>query len=96
MNVEEVLQNVINVIEEITEDWELEAEEIGPDTRLSADLGFSSVDVIQMFAAISSRFQQKFRYDNLIVDENEQYKNELTVGEIATYLDKVMRRDGEH
>ena len=89
MNSDEVLCNVIEVIEEITEDWDME-DPIEKDTRLSADLGFSSVDVVQLFASISSRFQQKFRYDKLIVDENQQYKDELTVGEIADYVGAAM------
>ncbi|MGE9291146.1 MAG: acyl carrier protein [Puniceicoccales bacterium] len=89
MNSEEVLRTVIEVIEEITEDWDLE-EPVEKGTRLSADLGFSSVDVVQLFASISARFQQKFRYDKLIVDEQEQYKDELTVGEIAEYVEASM------
>tara|TARA_R100000027_G_scaffold26373_1_gene19126 strand:+ start:14705 stop:14992 length:288 start_codon:yes stop_codon:yes gene_type:complete len=92
MNSEEVLQTVIEVIEEITEDWDLEEIGLGADSRLSADLGFSSVDVVQLFASLSARFQRKFRYDRLIVDEGGQYRDELSIGEIATYLENEMTR----
>ena len=89
MTFDEILKTLIEVIEDLTDDWDLE-EEIGAESRLSADLGFSSVDVVQLFAAISARFQRKFRYDRLIVDENGQYKNELSVREIAAYVEQLM------
>jgi len=89
MNYEEITKKMIHIIQGVTEDWDLEVQ-IGLQTRLSADLGFSSVDVVQLFASISSGFQRKFRYDKLIVDENGQYRSELTVGEIAAYIEKSL------
>jgi len=94
MKFEEILEKLIEAVEEITDDWDIE-EEIGADSRLSADLGFSSVDVVQLFATISARFQRKFRYDRLIVDENEQYRNELSIGEIASFLEVRIREGSD-
>lgn len=94
MNSEEVLNKVLEIIQEVTEDWDLEDSEISPSTRLSADLGFSSVDVVQLFASLSTGFQQKFRYDRLIVDESGQYRDELTIAEIASYLEKELEQSG--
>lgn len=87
MNDSETWTRLKDLLEEVTEEWDLEELEMEPATRLSADLGFSSVDVVQLFAAISAKFGRKFRYDTLIVNENGSYRDELTLGEIAEFVE---------
>jgi acyl carrier protein len=61
-------------------------EELRPETRLSHDLLFSSVDVIHLLGLVEMKYQQKFPYDRLVVDENGNYRD-LTVEDIAGFVE---------
>ena len=55
-----VLRDVVSILEDITGDWDLDLSGgIGPETRLIADLGFESIDVVQFVVAIEQRFQRR-------------------------------------
>lgn len=76
------LATVITTLENLMQDWEID-EQIGSETRVVADLGFESIDLIQMVAALERAFR---RYgislvDMLVVDG--RYVDDLSVGQIA-------------
>ena len=50
------MATVITTLEDLIRDLDIE-EPIGPDTRVVADLGFESIDLIQMAAALEQAFR---------------------------------------
>ncbi len=50
---EAIRDGVVRILEDMTSDWETEfAGPIGPDTRLGAELGFCSIDIVQLALAL--------------------------------------------
>lgn len=78
------------LLAEMVADWGIDATEIQPETKLAADLGFSSVDAMQLFAGISTRVRRNLRYDDLVVGPDGVYRSELTVRQIAAYVDAAL------
>lgn len=73
---------VITTLETLMQDWEIE-EPIGSETRVVADLGFESIDLIQMVSALEQAFRLHgiSLVDMLVADG--RYVDDLSVGQIA-------------
>jgi acyl carrier protein len=82
-----IVATVSTVIGNIIKDWGLDAE-LGPATRLNADLGFTSMDVIDLFATLEITFQRKMPYESFITAEGGGYRSELTIGELSDFIDR--------
>ena len=86
---------VIATLQELMRDWEIE-DRIESQTRVVADLGFESIDLIQMVAA----FEQAFRpyrvslVDMLVADG--RYVDDLTVDEIVDAIQAKVRQSMEN
>lgn len=56
------------------------------DTRLLADLGFESIDIIQLVVAIQEEIlRRKLSFDRLLMKDG-RYVDDLSIGQIADYL----------
>ncbi|WP_370308054.1 hypothetical protein [Sinimarinibacterium flocculans] len=56
------------------------------DTRLLADLGFESIDIIQLVVAIQEEIiRSKLSFDRLLMKDG-RYVDDLSIGQIADYL----------
>jgi acyl carrier protein len=73
------------MIIEMTRDWDVSPDDLHPDTSLFTDLMFSSVDVIHLLGLVEMKFQKKFPYDRLVVDELGRYRD-LTIGDITRFV----------
>ena len=82
---EDVRQTIIAVLKGMTQDWDLEFGEMGPHTRLSADLCFTSVDMLNLMATLDVQFRRRLPYEQLIMREG-RYRDELTVAELAEFV----------
>lgn len=59
---------------------------MGADTRLLADLGFESIDIIQLVVAIQEEIlKRKLSFDRLLMKDG-RYVDDLSIGQIADYL----------
>lgn len=65
--------------------------DLGPETRLNADLDFSSMDALHLLARVDMHYQRKIDYEPLIVQQG-QSRPELTLGELARYLSENFDR----
>lgn len=56
------------------------------DTRLLADLGFESIDIIQLVVAIQEEIlKRKLSFEKLLMKDG-RYVDDLSIGQIADYL----------
>ena len=81
----QIQETIVNILEEMTEDWDLDLDGIDSETTLSDDLCFSSVDALNLMAMIDVRFQRKLKYEKLIMRAG-QYVEDLTVQNITEFV----------
>lgn len=82
---EVILSGVTTTIEKLIQDWDL-AQPIGVGTHLVADLGFESIDLIQLAAALGQEFgRSNIGFAELLIRDS-RYVDDLTVGQIADFL----------
>jgi acyl carrier protein len=84
-----VFQDMVTILRDMTSDWDMEYEGgIGPETRLIADLGFESIDVVQLIVAIEEHFQRRDLPFVELVMHDGRYVEELRVADIVGFLAK--------
>ncbi|MDC3957713.1 hypothetical protein [Polyangium jinanense] len=81
----DILKIVQTVVGEIIEDWHLDVE-ITPETQLVADIGFTSMDFIDLFASIDTQLRRKIAYEPLLQTPGGNYRADITSGEIASFI----------
>ncbi|NGY05274.1 acyl carrier protein [Solimonas terrae] len=83
----ELLQQLIALLDEFTQDWDREDEgAMTRETKLLADLGFESIDIIQLVVAIEEDItHRKVAFDQLLMN-NGRYVDDLSIGQIADFL----------
>lgn len=88
---ENVLQEIVKILEEITGDWELEfTGRIDADTKIISDLDFESIDVVQFVVHIEKFYDRKdLPFEKLLMIEG-RYKDDLRVGEVVEFLEKYL------
>ncbi len=81
---------VIAVVEDLIQDWGLDLEQgVGPDTLVVADLGFASVDIIQLCVALEQAYGRKLRFQDLLMKDGS-YVGDLSVAQFARFIEDRM------
>jgi acyl carrier protein len=83
-----ILGDVLKILEDITPDWETEfAGEIGPETRLIADLGLDSSQLAMLAGDIEEHFNQRnLPFRKLLITADGRYVEDLRVSELVSFL----------
>ncbi len=78
---------LLRIVTDMVTDWDIEGgAALATGTRLVADLGFVSVDLIHLIVAIEEHFgHRRLDFQELLMREG-RYVDELTVGEVATFV----------
>lgn len=76
---------IVTILKDMTQEWELDLEEISPQTKLVEDLSFASVDIIHLVVSIEEHFKQKLGFDELLM-QGGRYIDDLSVEEIVTFV----------
>lgn len=81
------VQQLAALLKDFTQDWDRASDDpITCETRLFADLGFESIDIIQLIVAIQEEVVKKnVPFDTLMMKDG-RYVDDLTVGQIADHL----------
>jgi acyl carrier protein len=84
----EIYEGVIAILEHITSDWDQDfAGGIRPESRLVADLGFESIDVVQFVSALEDRFRRTdLPFERLLMVDG-RYVGDLSVASVVDFLD---------
>ena len=87
MNTPEIEQKVISVLNNMTQDWELDSDEgIGPKTGLMNDLEFESIDIVQLAVALEQNFDKKgLPFEQLFMKDGD-YVDEIYVSELVEFM----------
>ena len=84
-DLEQIRTELIAIVSSKIEGWGLEDIELNEATRLSEDLCFSSIDLLNFLAAVDVRFHRKLPYERLLMI-GDRYRNELTISELAAFV----------
>ncbi len=75
------------LLQDFTQDWDNEFEgEMTRETRLLADLGFESIDIIQLVVAIEEMVGKRKLPFNQLLMKDGRYVDDLSIGQIADFL----------
>jgi len=93
---ETVLKTVIEVLRDMTSDWDLEFDgEIGQDTRLVGDLAFESIDVVHLIVMLGEVYQEKdIAFEKLLMEDG-RYVTDLAVRPLVDFLHDTLRERGK-
>jgi acyl carrier protein len=82
-----LLPQLDELLKDFTQDWDNEFEGgIGRETLLLRDLGFESIDVIQLVVALEQLIGKRgLPFDRLLMKDG-RYVDDLSVGQIADFL----------
>lgn len=79
--------SLIVLLKDFTQDWDNDFDgTMTRETKLLADLGFESIDIIQLVVAIQEEVvKKKISFDKLLMKDG-RYVDDLSIGMIADYL----------
>ena len=83
----EIIRKLVAVLEDMIEDWDLDFDRpLGDETRIVADLGFESVDLMQLIVAIDQVVgSRNLPFDEVLMEDGG-YVNEITIGRLADFI----------
>jgi acyl carrier protein len=84
---EKIQTDLTEILKDMTSEWDIDlVSPIGPETRLIADLGFESIDIVQFIVAIQERFNRRNLPFEELVMANGRYVDEIAVSDAADFL----------
>jgi acyl carrier protein len=85
---DDLLSDILRILEDMTSDWEMGFQgKINLETRLVADLGFESIDVVQLSTSIEERFHRlDLPFQKLLMVDG-RYIDDLKVADLVNFLD---------
>ena len=87
---EEILKKVIAVLVDLTEDWDLDFDEDGikGETKLIDELGFESIDIVQLVVDIETTFDKKgLPFEKLFMQDGD-YVDEILAQDLANFVEQ--------
>jgi acyl carrier protein len=84
---ETILGDLLQMIADIVQDWDLDfAGGLRPGTRLVADLGFQSIDVVMLIGEIQKHYDRRtLPFERLLIQEG-RYVPEIRIADVADFL----------
>ena len=85
---DKVRADMVMLLRQLSDDWEYDGD-IVDSTRLLADLGFESLDVVVLATVVQEHFEQVLPFPEFFADIGQRSVRDVTVGEWVTFV-------GEH
>jgi acyl carrier protein len=82
---EQIAADLEGIFHETMGDWEYSGE-ITPDTRLFADLGLESIDVVALGGAIEEHYQRNFPFAQWLIHMRDQQVDDIRVKDVIQFL----------
>lgn len=81
----QVQSDIIAILKDMTQEWDMDLSEINSGTKLMEDLGFVSVDIIHLVVSIEEHFKQKLGFNALLMRDG-RYVDDLSIEEISSFV----------
>ena len=77
---------IIDVVSELTCDWDLDDVRIAADTLLCADAGFESLDIVQLVVLIEKNLNNPgIPFEQLFMQDGS-YMDDVTISQLAAFI----------
>jgi acyl carrier protein len=84
---DEILVDVVMLLRRLADDWEYSGE-ITQDTQFIADMGFQSLDVVVLSAAVQEHYEQVLPFPELFAEIGQRPIPDISVGEWVDFVHK--------
>ncbi len=81
---------VIDILKDMTQEWDLDLDAIGPQTQLVSDLNFASIDFLHLAVSVEEHFKRKLVFQELLM-QNGQYIDDVSIEELVSFVSKKLR-----
>lgn len=90
-------QDILNDLEQILRDFQGReySGDISGDTSFFGDLGFASIDAVVLGETLQEKYGVTFPFHELLAELSRQGAQDLTLGEMAGYLQQYLETVGE-
>jgi acyl carrier protein len=93
LTLQSIQQQLAVLLNDMIQEWDIELlDPIGAETRLIADLGFESVDLMQLIVAIEQAFGVRGLPYEQVLMQNGGYVTEITTRQLADFLYRSIAR----
>jgi acyl carrier protein len=82
---DEVRADIVLLLRGLADDWEYDGE-ITEDTRMLADLGFESLDVVVLATVVQDYYHQVLPFPEFFAEIGQRAIGDVTVGEWVTFV----------
>ncbi|MEM7155182.1 MAG: acyl carrier protein [Myxococcota bacterium] len=76
---------MIEIVEDLTQDWGLDIESIDGSTLLVKQLDFASVDIIQLCVALEQHHGRKLGFQELLMVDGK-YVDDLSITQVSDFI----------
>lgn len=87
----QVQSDIIAILKDMTQEWDMDSTEMNSETKLMEDLGFASVDIIHLVVSIEEHFKQKLGFNALLMRDG-RYVDDLSIEEISSFVSHQLQR----
>jgi len=81
----EIQSAIVNILQDMTQEWDLDLSDITPKTKLVEDLNFGSIDIIHLVVAIEEHFKKKLGFNELLM-KHGQYVDDITIEDLVSFV----------
>ena len=88
LSTDEIQAKVVELLKDMTLDWDIDFDDEGitADTQLIEDLGFESIDIVQLVVSTETAFNKKgLPFEQLFMQDGD-YVDEITVKELVNFV----------
>lgn len=86
----QVQSDIIAILKDMTQEWDMDLTAIDSNTKLMEDLGFVSVDIIHLVVSIEEHFKQKLGFNSLLMKDG-RYVDDLSIEEISNFVSHQLK-----
>jgi acyl carrier protein len=89
------IETVTAVAADLTQDWDLDpGKQLMPETLLAADLGFTSIDIIQFCVALDQVYARRLGFQDLLMKDGS-YIGDVSLRQFADFIDSRLHEQGD-
>ncbi|MDP8965647.1 MAG: acyl carrier protein [Cyanobacteriota bacterium] len=90
----QVQSDIVEILKDMTQEWDMDVNEIASDTKLVEDLSFASVDIIHLVVSIEEHFKQKLGFNELLMRDG-RYLDDLSVEELSSFVSRKLNGENK-
>ncbi len=90
---EAIFQDLATILSDMTSDWDSDFDDpLQSKTRLVADLGFESIDIVQLIVAVEEKYRRRGLPFEEILMIDGRYVDEIELGNVVAFLHHHLNR----